>query len=182
MSQSLFNQIIYFQSSPLNNLCPVKRMKKITPTLKMSHFSEQKASPSLYLNISGATYPGVPHLLNIQFFRSKKVANPKSAITNSDIEEEHFSRMLSGLRSRWMIYLECICSTAANKLPKHFPICFSSNLCWFIFYNNSPPFTNCNTKYKLFSVSYISYNFKMLLLSNPLRRYISFMNDSFPFS
>jgi hypothetical protein len=37
----------------------------------------------LILTISGATYPGVPHLTNKYYGSSAHVARPKSAITQS---------------------------------------------------------------------------------------------------
>ena len=56
---------------------------KITPRLNMSQMGSYLAFKSLRLTISGATYPGVPHLTKRYYFSSAWVARPKSAITQS---------------------------------------------------------------------------------------------------
>ena len=55
----------------------------MTPILKISQIGSYLALRSLRLTTYGATYPGVPHLMNKYSLTSAKVANPKSATTQS---------------------------------------------------------------------------------------------------
>ena len=50
----------------------------MTPAEKTSLIGSLLVYMSLILMISGATYPGVPHLTNKYFYASALVASPKS--------------------------------------------------------------------------------------------------------
>jgi hypothetical protein len=62
---------------------PVNKIWKIIPTENKSQIGSHLAFKSLIFTISGATYPGVPHLTNKYYGSSAQVASPKSAITQS---------------------------------------------------------------------------------------------------
>ncbi len=77
----------------------------------MSHFSLYLClSPS---NISGATYPGVPHLLNKCLDSCTNAPNPRSDILMVNYSSDYM-RMFSGLRSLCIIPLECMYYTPSR--------------------------------------------------------------------
>lgn len=88
------------------------RMWKMTPIENISHFSLYfPLYPFFAFRTSGATYPGVPHLVYKYFYALTNSASPMSTITISGFYFESFlTIMFSNLRSRCIIPLVCICS------------------------------------------------------------------------
>lgn len=62
--QALFCDNTSLYSDPGNGGLPVEIIWKMTPALKRSQIGSYLAFKSFKLTISGATYPGVPHLTN----------------------------------------------------------------------------------------------------------------------
>lgn len=81
-------------------------MWKIAPSEKISH-SGSMCCPLERVVTSGATYPGVPHLQNMQSSESASAANPKSTITGLSPVYPR-SIMFSGFISRCIILYSCI--------------------------------------------------------------------------
>ena len=66
------------------------------------------------LAISGATYPGVPHLGKGYVAAVYHVANPKSTILNPFISFCFLNIMFSGFKSLCIIFKECMWETAVK--------------------------------------------------------------------
>ena len=94
---------------PEKGLYPMKIVYRMTPAEKTSTYGLNFAvSLEEELMISGATYPGVPHLLKRYEGTSHLEANPKSTILTwlLSISASFLSIKFSSLRSLCMIPLE----------------------------------------------------------------------------
>jgi len=83
-----------------------RRTWNTAPKEKMSQ-AGSRCSDLVRLTISGATYPGVPHLKKMYYSSSAWVAKPKSTMTGS--RDSPRSIIFSGLMSRCMILFSCMC-------------------------------------------------------------------------
>lgn len=73
-------------------------------------------SVGLHFKISGATYPGVPHLVYKYFYEFINSARPRSTITTSGFYFESFRTItFSSLRSLCIIPFECKCYIPLNS-------------------------------------------------------------------
>lgn len=70
------------------------------PMLNMSQTLLYLQLRSLRLATSGATYPGVPHFGNANYFTVSKVDNPKSTILNDLKLFSSLNIIFSGFKSR----------------------------------------------------------------------------------
>ncbi len=155
----------------------------MTPALKLSTLQSQGRS----LRTSGATQPGVPHLVKILLGLASSSASPKSASTIQFIifstcyESTSFRIRFSGFMSRCIIPFYCksnyITTFTVQGLKQlnyylvnllllvllYIFTCFSLQFPSFIMLsNNSPPFKRSITKYMWCYPSYISYNLIIL--------------------
>lgn len=137
--QALFCASTSLYSDPGNGGLPVAIIWKITPALKRSQIGSYLAFKSFKLTISGATYPGVPHLTNKYSFYSQWVASPKSAITQSK-SFSSLKMIFSGFKSLCMIFLSCMYSSPSNKPFMTLLIWMGENLClaWILSYSCPP--------------------------------------------
>jgi hypothetical protein len=82
----------------------VYNLYRIAPQENMSQTSEYRRRQSVRLAISGATYPGVPHLGKEYFLEVLDYASPKSTIF-IEAKSPFLSNMIfSGFKSRCIIY------------------------------------------------------------------------------
>lgn len=81
------------------------------PTLKMSQILSYLKLRSFRLAISGATYPGVPHLGKAYYATRVLVARPKSTMRSCWSELASLNMMFSGLRSLCMMFWACMQAT-----------------------------------------------------------------------
>ena len=121
------------------------------PALKISALQSYPRS----LSISGATYPGEPHLI-LSLPSLVEADNPKSTIFKDPIElslyklHQRFSYLnskFSGFKSLWTIFFLCM---ATNASRMHLIITEASfSLYWPFFFirsNSSPPLRYSRTK------------------------------------
>jgi hypothetical protein len=90
-------------SDPPKGEYPDKRMKRMTPTLHMSTAGEYSFRPSPTPSTSGATYCGLPHIVDSTVSGEKNLLSPKSAILTGESSRSLSMTMFSSFRSRCTI-------------------------------------------------------------------------------
>lgn len=124
--------------APLKRFRPVNMLKRRLPKLKTSTF----VVAFLSLSISGATYPGVPHLILNSNSSLSLQAMPRSVMQTLK-SLMSVIKMLSGFISRWIICFLCIRSTASRSCARMIRAWFSSiNFPYVKYWRRLPSFAN----------------------------------------
>ena len=138
----------------------VIKLKRTQPALKISIL----VVAEFLFNNSGATYPGVPHFNLIYYSSFSLHARPRSAIWTINFFLSMI-KILSGFRSRWIIYFLWIKSSAKRSYSIIVRIWSSVNQrCYINSYNIDPYLAYFMTK--LITVSPLRGNSLMCTISN----------------